>query len=913
MYNHLSISFPEELTVTDTLLATKFFIPPPQANLVRRQRLLDRLDESIRDGKRLLLISTPAGYGKTTLLGEWLQQSNYPKAWLSLDEGDNDPVKFITYLVYALEEISPGFGETTLTDTGSSQTQISNSQLTSMVNELVDFPEDTLIILDDYHSINKQTIHAAVSYLLENSPPQIHFIIASRADPPLPIARLRGRGQVAELRQNDLRFTLDEASEFLNKSQSVDLSDNDISALTTRTEGWAAGLQMASASLAEQIDVSAFIQEFTGSNRFILDYLIEEVLAIQPDTVQNFLLYTSILDQLCAPLCDHLLSGFIDLQSGSQAVLEELEHKNLFIIPLDDRREWYRFHSLFSDLLRQRLMLLFPGRKLSLHQRASEWYEEHGYPEEAIEHAFLAEENQRAANLIEEAAEGTLMQSQVTTLLSWIKMLEVKELQTRPALSIYYAWVLLWSGAPMEAIDAHMRLAASQQSHTAYALPLKAFLEIYNGNVQEAQELSLQALDQLPEENQLLRSLAYFILASCHLALGDTARGIEILEDTVRTSQQSGNVMIAALILCELGDETQKHGHLNQAKRLYEQALDLAKDKQGNQLPVAGKAYIGLGDLELEWNRLTSAEELLTKGIALAEQWSILGTFEGYLNLVMVKDAQGDRLTGDELLLQTHELAYQFDASEVDDYLVEMFAARRNIMRGDLDSAEQWIKLRALESNSTPPPGGENQNLLQTRMWKYEQAILARFLVAKGRYPEALSLLGKLSNEAEKIGRIYLKIDVEILRAIALDAQGNQQLSQEILSETLQLAEPESYMRVFLDHGNRLLRLLDAAVPGNNDPEIAEYIQQLINAFATPAENRSPARKVEEAALIEPLSDRESEVLNLLPSSLSSTEMASELSISVNTLRSHLKNIYAKLDAHSRYEAIARAKDAGLL
>jgi LuxR family maltose regulon positive regulatory protein len=612
-------------------------------------------------------------------------------------------------------------------------------------------------------------------------------------------------------------------------------------------------------------------------------------------------------------LCDYLLSDLTDSQTSSQAVLEELEHKNLFIIPLDDRREWYRFHRLFSDLLRQRLVLLYPDRKLLLHQRASQWYEQRGFPEAAIEQAFSAQDHKRAAELIEGSAEAILMQSHVTTLLSWLRRLPLEELQNRPALSVYYAWVLLWSGAPLEAIDAHMSLTASQQSHSAHALPLKAFLEIYNGNVQEALKLSRQALDQLPEEDQLLRSLAYFILASCHLALGETAEGIEILEDTARTSQQAGNVMIATLILCELGDESQKHGHLHQSKRMYKQALDLAKDKQGNQLPVAGKALIGLGDLDREWNQLASAEELLSKGISLAEQWSILGTFEGYLNLVMVKDAQDDRHKADELFSHVHELAYRFDASEVDDYLVEMFAARRNIIHGDLDSVEEWIKTRSMETALAPSKKGESENLLQARLRKYENVILARFLIAKRRFGEALDILEQVKEEAEEADRVYLKIEVQILRAIAFQAQEKSQSAVSTLSNALQLAEPEGFIRVFLDHGTVLAGLLETTITETNDPSLIAYSQKLLDAFSQPADLSMTTPKNEAMGPIEPLSERELEVLHLLSSSLSSTEMASELSISVNTLRSHLKNIYTKLDAHSRYEAIARAKDAGLL
>ncbi|MGW8225951.1 MAG: LuxR C-terminal-related transcriptional regulator [Anaerolineales bacterium] len=899
--------------MTDTLLATKFFVPPLRANLVHRQRLLDRLNECIQKGERLILISTPAGYGKTTLLGEWVQKSNTSIAWLSLDEGDNDPVKFMTSLVFALREIIPGIGDASLVNASSSQTQISSAQINSLVNDLLKLPDKTFIILDDYHYVNRQTIHDAVSTLVEHSPPNIHYIISSRADPPLPIARLRGRGQIAELRQNELRFTKHESAEFLSKNQVFDLTEDDITALANRTEGWAAGLQMAASSLVEQSDVSGFIQAFTGSNRFILDFLIEEVLANQTDEIQDFLLHTSILDQLCGPLCDQLISGFIELPTSSQDTLEELEHKNLFIIPLDDQRKWYRYHRLFSDLLRQRLMQLYPDRKVLLHQRACDWYEIHGFPEEAIEHAFGADDKQRAAELIQEAAETILMQSQVTTLLSWLRKLTPDELQTRPVLSVYYAWVLLWSGAPLEAIDSHLKLAVSRQSHSAYGLPLQAFLEIYNGNVENAIQLSRQALDQLPEEDLLLRSLANFILASSHLARGETAEGFEILEKTARTSQQVGNVMIATLILCELGDENQKLGQLQQAQRLYSQALEISSTKQGGMLPVAGKALIGLGDLEREWNHLETAAQLTIKGISLAEDWSVLGAFEGYINLVMIKDAQGEKHAADQIFSQLHELAYQFDASEVDDYVVEMLAARRNIAHGDLDSVEEWINNRSLDKPKTPTRSDEVGELLQARLRKYEKSIQARYLIAKGQHDQALILLDQVLIEAGNLRRAFLIIEAEVLRAIAFHARGNQPAALSALRKALQLAEPEGFMRVFLDHGNTLVGLLESTLTEVRDPRLQVYIQRLLTSFSQPqtASLSTLPTVIKEPA--EPLSIRELEVLHYLQSSLSSTEIADELSISVNTLRSHLKNIYSKLDAHSRYEAIAHAKQFGLL
>ena len=899
--------------MSDSLLATKFFVPHPGPNLVHRQRLLDRLDESLRRGNHLTLISTPAGYGKTTLLGEWFQASHYSKTWLTLDEGDNDPVRFLIYLVYALREIMPGFGETMLMDAGSSQTHISNLQLTSLLNELFELPDKSLIILDDYHCISKQTIHDAVSNLIEHSPPHVHFVISSRADPPLPISRLRARGQVTELRQNDLQFTLDEAAEFLTKNPAFSLTRDDISALTNRTEGWAAGLQMASASLVEQSDVSGFIQAFTGSNRFILDFLIEEVLANQTDEIQDFLLHTSILDHLCGPLCDQLISEFIVLPATSQDTLVELEQKNLFIIPLDDQRKWYRYHRLFADLLRQRLVQLYPERKILLHQRACDWYEMHRFSEEAIEHAFWADDKQRAAELIQEAAETILMQSQVTTLLSWLRKLPPNELQTRPVLSVYYAWVLLWSGAPLEAIDSHLKLAVSRQSHSAYGLPLQAFLEIYNGNVENAIRLSHRALDQLPEEDLLLRSLANFILASSHLARGETEEGITILERTARTSQQVGNVMIATLILCELGDENQKLGQLHQAQRLYEQALEISSTRQGGLLPVAGKALIGLGDLEREWNHLETAEQMTIKGISLAEEWSILGTFEGYINLAIIKDAQGEKHAADQIFSHLHELAYQFDASEVDDYVVEIVAARRNIAHGNLDSVEEWINNRSLDKPKTPIRSDAVDELLQVRLRKYEKSIQARYLVAKGQYDQALTLLDQVLIEAENLGRVFLIIEAEVLRAIAFHAREDQPAALSALRRALQLAEPEGFMRIFLDQGDPLVGLLESTLCEVREPSLVIYIQRLLDSFSQPQTTSLTALPTGIKVPVEALSARELEVLHLLQSSLSSTEMAGELSISVNTLRSHLKNIYSKLGAHSRYEAIAHAKRIGLL
>ncbi|UCD98122.1 MAG: tetratricopeptide repeat protein [Chloroflexota bacterium] len=899
--------------MSNTLLATKFFIPPSLPHLVQRERLLSRLNEGIQQGKRLTLISAPAGYGKTTLLAEWLRQSQYPAIWLTLDDGDNDPVRFLTYLISDLQKYLPGLTDTALAELKSSQTQIYLKTLAPVLNELAEIQGHFLIVFDDYHFINREEVHDVLALFIEHAPPQVHIVIASRADPLLPIARLRGRGQVNELRQNDLRFTREEATEFLRFNPKITLTNREINALANRTEGWAAGLQMAAASLENQSDIPAFIEDFTGSNRYILDYLIEEVLENQSLEIQEFLLHTSILDQICSSLCASVIEGSLELTTSSQIILEELEHKNLFIIPLDDRREWYRYHRLFSDLLRKRLAILYPGRKTKLHQHASRWYENEGFIEDAIEHAIAAGDLDRAANLIECAAETTLMQSQVTTYLHWTKQLPLEEIHNRPALSVYYSWALLWSGAPLEAIEALMTLTAKQHGHSIRALPLEAFLEIFNGDVSRAATLARQAIEALPPEDKLLRDLSNFILASSYLAQGKNEQGVQILERIARESERAGNVMIAGLVLCELGDESQKYGRLHEAHRLYQQALNLATSEYGQRLPVAGKALIGLGDLAREWNDFESAERYLTDGIKLAEQWSVLGTFEGYLNLVMLRDSQGRKQEADQVFSQLRDIAYQFDASEIDDYVVDMYAARRNIGYGDLESVQKWAEEHARQTIPIKQETSAVEDILRSRLRKYENTILARLYIAQGKCEDAARLLEQSLAEAKEANRVHLAIDAEILRALAFQKITKSEKSLEAITHALTLAEPGGYMRIFLDHGDQMVALLKDAFQQVDSPVIRSYIKRLLEAYQTVIDKSHPTFIAREKLDSEPLSDRELEVLHLLTSSMSSTEMAGELSVSVNTLRSHLKSIYAKLGVHSRYEAIAQAKDSGLI
>ena len=897
----------------DTLLETKFYIPVPGTNLVSRERLLRVIEEGIKGGKRLTLISAPPGYGKTTLLGEWIFEKNLSVAWLTLDEGENDPARFVAYLISAIRRIEPGIGETTLAMLGTPAKHTPESLLTPLVNEISKNPEGLLIVLDDYHTIHNQVIHDELAFLLDHIPPQIHVVIASRADPLLPLARLRGRGQVTELRQNDLQFNVDEARMFLEKVLGVEISRKDIESLTSLTEGWAAGLQMATASMKDHEDITAFIKSFTGSNRYILDYLIEEVLQGQPEPIQGFLLHTSILEQLSGPLCDSVIDGSIALPTTSQSILEGLEHANLFIIPLDDRREWYRYHRLFADLLRQRLYQSHPDILDSLHSRASVWYEKHGLLEEAIEHAISSGDGARAADLVERSAEAVLMRSQVATFMGWIDQLPEGEVHRRPALSAYYAWVLLWSGAPIEAIEAHLKITALGEDYSAKALPFRAFMASIKSDFSSAIDLSTRALEQLPEDDQLLRNLANFILATAYMADGEILKGVDILEEIAIVSQRSGNMMIATLVLCELGELRIKQGRLHQANALYQQALNLATNAQGDKLPVAGKALIGLGDIAREWNDLEAAQRYLKEGIELAKQWSIIGTFEGYLNLIQLHDALGAIEKGDELFAQLRDLAIQFDATEIDDYIVEMYEARRSIALGDLDSARLWAERRSLPNKPPEIKTGDALDYIRTRMWKYEANALAWLHIMDGHYLEALNLLELVQQQAEEADRMFLTIESAILKAIALQSIGEREQAISSMMDALNMAEPEGFMRTFVDLGDKVKDLLEMARNEAENAAMLDYIDSLLKAFKPPVIERQSISSIQPKRVGEKLSKRELDVLHLLPSSLSSTDMAAELSISVNTLRTHLKNIYAKLDAHSRYEAIERAKKIGLL
>lgn len=908
------------------LLTTKLHIPSVRPGLVSRSRLAERLNAGL--GRKLVLVSAPAGFGKTTLLSAWTASCGHPAAWLLLDERDNDPARFLAYLVAALRAAGVEIEESAVGDVNSPAAI--EAFLTVLINQINAVSEHFVLVLDDYHLITAQPVHDALTFLLDHLPDQMHLVIATRADPPLPVARLRGRGQLTELRLVDLRFTHEEAAAFLNQAMGLALSAQDVAALASCTEGWIAGLQMAALSLQGRDDVSRFIAGFAGSNRYILDYFLAEVLRRESEHVQGFLLRTSILERLCAPLCDAILQGgepadqrigpaMDALPADSRTVLEYLERANLFIVPIDDRREWYRYHRLFSDLLRQRLHQMHPDRVPGLHRRASGWLEQNGLMAEAIDHALAAEDLERAADLITGNGEATLMRGEVSTFLRWVDALPDGLLRARPALSVLYAWMLLWQGQSLKLIESLLRDVEEGDERVAGRVTaLRGLMAGLQGQVERTVELCTLALEQLPEEDQFVRTFTLWLLRTTELVSGEGMADIQALDDVLRMSQMADNVMLSVMIACNRAELLMRQGRPHEAAAAYQKAVELATDAQGRRMPIAGQALIGLGELSREWGDLNTAERYLIEGIDLTEQWTEVGPLDAYIALARVRWVQGDMESAWDALRKAQELAVKFDLTDLDDLSVAMFQAWMWISQGNLEPARRWAEERELFRYIDTPLQEEISDSYDLRIRKYELLVLARLLIAQERPGEALKLLGSLIPAAEWRGRPGMLVEIHALQALAYQAQGDLDRAMDALECALSLAQPKGYVGIFAGEGEPMARLMrEAAKRG----VVVEYVGRLLAAFedskfrisdSTLSSDLKP-EPLKPETLAESLSERELEVLRLLNTHLSSTEIAEPLCISVNTVRYHIKNIYGKLGVHSRSDAVQRARELGLL
>ncbi|GHO87536.1 LuxR C-terminal-related transcriptional regulator [Dictyobacter formicarum] len=907
------------------ILTTKLYLPRLRPNVVRRPRLLERLNEGLHC--KLTLISAPAGFGKTTLVSEWLAGGSRPTAWLSLDEGENDPVLFLTYLVAALQTIAANMGEGVLGLLQSSQPPPPESILTALLNDLTTtLLEQFVLVLDDYHVIDTKAVDQALTFLVEHLPPHMHLVITTREDPQFPLARLRARGQLTELRSADLRFTPSEAAEFLNQVMGLTLSAEDIAALERRTEGWIAGLQLAALSMQGHQDVSGFIRAFAGDHRYIVDYLVEEVLERQPEPVRSFLLQTSILDQLSGPLCDAVTG-----QQEGHARLLALERGNFFVVPLDDKRHWYRYHHLFADVLFAHLRAEQPDQVATLHRRASVWYEQHGSVADAIRHALAAEDFARAADLIELELPAIQRNRQEATLLGWLKALPDKMIPFRPMLCVGYAWVLL-SGGELEAADARLQdaerwldmMADRREKPEApsaemvivdkegfHRLPVfvgvyRAALALALGDVHNAIQHAQRVLNLVPEEDYLGRGAATGLLGLASWMNGNLELAHRTFAAGMASIWMAGNLSDAINGTIALAEIRMAQGRLHEVMRTYERSLQKALEQNVPGLRGIADLYVGMSEFHREQNDLDTAMQFLLRSKEQGEHTGLPSNrHRWYVAQARINEVQGD-LDGALDLLHQAERLYMRDLFP-NVRPVAALVTRVWVAQGRLGEALGWVRERGLSA-------ADDLSYLR----EFEHITLVRVLLARYKSDrtdrsrlEAMGLLERLLKAAEEGGRTGSVIEILMLQALAHQAQGDISAALVPLERALSLAEPEGYVRMFVDEGPPMALLLKEATkhgaPAWGAGNAPNYVRQLLAAFDK-GEDRMPVKQ----NVIEPLSKRELEVLRLLKTGLDGPEIASKLFVSLNTLRTHTKNIYSKLGVNNRLAAILRAEELDL-
>ncbi|MGB2897264.1 MAG: LuxR C-terminal-related transcriptional regulator [Anaerolineales bacterium] len=926
--------------MTPALLQTKLYIPQPPSTIVARTRLIKLLDEGIHQNHKLALASAPAGFGKTTLISEWIQKRNRSIAWLTLDEADNDPSRFWAYFIAALQTIYEGIGENALTALQSRRPPPIETLIADIINEIAACPEPSpgssgsgfSLVLDDFHVITNHQISDALTFLLNNLPSQMHLFLSCRADPNLPLARLRSRGQLTEIRSADLRFTISEADAFLNDEMGLGLSAKEITSLDERIEGWIAGLQMAALSMRGRKDVSGFIKSFSGSHRFILDYLVEEVLDRQSSEIQEFLLMTSILERMTAPLCNAVTD-----RNDSQMILTQLEQDNLFLIHLDDQRRWHRYHHLFADLLRSRLEQTQPDLVPVLHCRASEWYENAELVEEAIAHAISGEAFGRAANLVEQNAMQMIVRGKHPTVFGWLEALPDELVLTRPWLCVYHAWMRYWSGrreqveeclqnaeqalastilpsdgmkpsvkGPIPTETEKNALSEAEERHiTGYIAAMRAQNDLSSEKIPRALEMAQRAVELL-SEGDYMRSLSGIALGAAHGSLGDVVAAQQAYAEASASAQKCGYRTLSVSATCYLGMSQAKQALLHDAFGAYREALKLAIGPGGRQLPVAGFPLVKLGDLSREWNDLEAASRDLTKGAEACAQWGQADFLaDGYVALMRLQLAQGNLTGALKTLRKVEDLVQR---AKIDDFILcwlDECRLRLWLSEGNLGAAVRWAQTSGLSVDGELSYHHDLHHI-----------NLARVLVAQGTQQpsgtfldEALGLLARLFAAAEKAGWIHKEIKILILQALALQAGGDSEGALTALAQALTLAEPGGYVRTFIDEGIPMGKMLRQAVARGI---AVGYAGKLLAALEEEDEPRARGT-TPSYSLVESLSERELEVLRLLTTHLPSTEIARELVISTNTVRSHIKRIYSKLNVHSRRDAIQRAEELGLL